>query len=110
MRKHFRREGANRQRIGQRPSQGQIDFVRELLLEKNEFGKFSDVWIERYLDFVEREIDARDRDSIGRHYHRCALTACAEFQASGKPSDRFSTWLLIQTACRWLVETAGATR
>jgi hypothetical protein len=111
MRQHFRPEGADRQRIGQRPCYSQLNFVRDLLPENFAFCKFRDVWLERYIAFVEREIiDARYGGSIGRRYHRCALTAYAEFQASGEPFDRFRTWFAIHAAGRWLGETAGATR
>jgi len=110
MRQHFRPEGADRQRIGQRPSQGQIDFVRELLPEKIAFGKFRDFWVERYLAFLRGEIDALGGDTIGRRYIDCELKAYSDLKISRKPADRFRAWFVIHSACRWLARVERGTR
>jgi len=104
-------EMADRWHTGQRPSEEPtLNFVRKLLPENIACGKCCDIWIERYLVFVLREIDACDRDSIGSHYHRCALSAYLQFKATGKSSDRFCAWLLIQAAFRWLARVDGGIR
>jgi hypothetical protein len=62
----------------------------------------ADYWIERYLRWLEGEIDRLGGGAIARHYLKCAKANYREFCASRDSRARFSAWLAIRTACQWL--------
>ncbi len=63
-----------------------------------------DCWIERRLQFLDREHRVLASGPIGRHYLRCAEAAYAEFKASRSQESRHRTWLAIRTASYWLAQ------
>jgi hypothetical protein len=67
-----------------------------------------DRWIERYLPFLEREIDRLNGGQISRHYLRRARLNYREFCQSKNPAARFSTWVAIQTCGAWLAQLERA--
>jgi hypothetical protein len=83
---------------------------QSLLTKQRDFATFhtesklvGDPWIERYLEFLDREIKVL-AGPIGRHYFRCACAAYAEFITSGSRASRYRSWLCIKTACNWLAQ------
>ncbi len=73
-------------------------------------GKRVDLWIERYLVFLDHEIVRLKAGFIGEHYLHCAEASYREFQSSQAVKDRFRAWLAIRTCCQWLCQLRRCVR
>jgi hypothetical protein len=87
-----------------RPEQPQREIKqRDFATFDTESKLVGDPWIERYLEFLGREIKVL-AGPIGWHYSRCACAAYAEFIALHSQESRYRAWLAIRTACQWLAQ------
>jgi hypothetical protein len=86
-----------------RPEQPQREIKQRDFATFNTEGKLvGDPWVERYLEFLDREIRVAAGGPIARHCFHCACAAHAEFIASGNRESRYRSWLAIRTCCQWL--------
>ncbi len=69
-----------------------------------EEGKRTDLWIERYLTYLDLEIIRLEAGFIGKHYLHCAEVAYREYQGPHSGQDRFRAWLAVRCCCQWLCQ------
>ena len=67
-------------------------------------GNQADQWVERYLTFLDREINRLRGGMVARHYRNCAEAHYSQFKTSRLPNDRFRAWAAIRTCAGWLAQ------
>jgi hypothetical protein len=63
-----------------------------------------DLWLEKYVDYVDRESRRLRTDPIAKHYLAGIRDAYRAYQVSGCQRDQFNTWAAINIAVAWLSE------
>jgi hypothetical protein len=63
--------------------------------------------IEAYISYLEREHQRLGAGTIGFYYLRCLNAAYREFQALGSRADRYRTWEVIHSTCRYLAKLSA---